>query len=496
MCGTRQGVSVWDFELQEKTCHVEDEYYMGTTDVSPESTRIATGTREGPASVWDISTGEQLHKFDDTVKSNSVRFSPNGEKIAISECGGPIRIFDSRTGKKLITIEIKTPNFYAITPLAWTEDGQQIFAACNDKRVKLFDALTGTQLAESQRFDEVISIALAANEQFIAFHLESSISFLDASTLAVIGPIIPEEGETEIHSIALSADCAYLATGRVDGKIAVRNLNTVLKDFVGSISKKTGEQHGGDENEPSDLDASSTHHGSVPENGDDSIDLLEVEIPTNAPALAPTFDYDRAPSLQSSVHHRIDDVRSVEASHAMSPPSFAQQVNSPETHPEECLGTVDSPKGRQILARWLKKTRRIAEDRVNLPVCLADAPSPSRGNRREHISTMAAGQRAPRTVAAPPGEERYHLFMYYFRRKRGERPPARAPIVHHPQEDASRPAKPDNLNVQDSTKINKAAPPPPTNNMLAPRSSSVGALVSATGKRSLCMIGSDARLCK
>ena len=131
---------------------------------------------------------------------------------------GPVCVSDSRTGSdKLITGTITSiESLGPITPLLWSNNGQRIFAASDDSKIKCFDVSTGCQLAESQILndgdDNVKSIALATNGSFIATYSGRTIFFLDASTLTRIGPIINES--ENIAFITLSPDSNYLATGR------------------------------------------------------------------------------------------------------------------------------------------------------------------------------------------------------------------------------------------------------------------------------------------
>jgi WD40 repeat protein len=144
-----------------------------------------------------------------------------------------IRVFDSRNGDQLIAIETDIPSWGPITPLAWSNNGQQVFTASSDHKIKSFDVSTGSQLAKSQvpGDDAVVSIALAANGKFLATFADRSISFWDTSTLTQIGPVI--EDSQGIRSIALSPDCSYLATGGWNGNITIRNLNNILPDPYG-----------------------------------------------------------------------------------------------------------------------------------------------------------------------------------------------------------------------------------------------------------------------
>ena len=236
VCGTDEGASIWDAKMQERVIHVESTNTVMAVDVSPDSTTFATGTGldDNTASVWSLTTGRRLVgplKHDDYV--TAVRFSPNGECIATACWKGSIRVFDSRTGDELIAIETVTPSIWPSTPLAWSNNGQQIFASSNDNKIKLFDVSTGSKLAESQILDggEVDSIALAANGKFIATFAYSVISFLETSTLSLIDPVVKDS--REVYSIALSPNTGYVATGLTDGKISIRDLGGILPEVYG-----------------------------------------------------------------------------------------------------------------------------------------------------------------------------------------------------------------------------------------------------------------------
>ena len=231
-CGSREGgASLWDAELHEKVVDVEGENSVYAVDVSPDSTRLATGTGFGDyeASIWSITTGERLVgplKHDRGV--TGIRFSPNGERIATCSHGGSVCIFDSRNGDQLLDIKTDTASTRPITPLVWSNDGQRIFTVSNDKRIRSFAASTGTQLAESPILNNNYSIALAGNGRFISTVAMHTISFLDTSTLVKIGTSI--EDSERMWSIAISFDSSQIATGRADGKIIVHNLASFLPD--------------------------------------------------------------------------------------------------------------------------------------------------------------------------------------------------------------------------------------------------------------------------
>lgn len=240
-CGTGEGASIWNAKTQERTIAVEGTKNVCAVDVSPDSTRFATGTgfddEEARVCIWDIKTGARLVgplRCNRTITAG-VKFSPNGEQIAIAVSCHGVKVLDSRTGDQLIFIKAHTAGWVAITPLAWLNNGQQILVTRSGKHdgVIAFDVSTGSQLAELRIHtqSQVVSIALAANGKFLATFAFYTISFWDTSTLASIGPVIVES--QEIRSIALSQDCSYLATGGFDGNIKIRNLSGILPDSYG-----------------------------------------------------------------------------------------------------------------------------------------------------------------------------------------------------------------------------------------------------------------------
>ncbi|KAG9309002.1 WD40-repeat-containing domain protein [Chiua virens] len=437
VCGTERGASVWDVELHEKVASVEDGTRgVRAVDVSPDSTRFATTTRQHTASVWDIVTSERLIgpiKFNGVV--SSVRFSPSGDRLAACESDGPITILDSLTGQQLLNIDTKTSWGYISTRLAWTSDGKRLFHTCKDRKIKSYHASTGSLLAESQALDDehLESIALVGNEKFIAATTGgSSISFLDASTLSRISPVIKHD--EIIYSIASSPDGICLAAGRDNGKISIHNLTTILPGLAVKLSTGEAEQHGeqhptldSDKNPPrnSRSESSNNEDEEGPQSGDDDMDLLEVEIPTMAPP-APVFDYDEPLSCPSSIRPRAEELGplQVEASHTVSQLAPPEPLTfHSEHHSEDHPGVIHPPKGDSVIRKWIKRIgERVGDQAVGSstdPTSASDpahAPSPPRNHPHYQRSTIAPLRHLQRCVAQP-GQDGPTSFLFSIDRR-------------------------------------------------------------------------------
>ena len=245
VCGTTAGASVWDAELKRKVVEVDVRITVWAVDVSPESTRFATGTGwGGKASIWSITTGERLVdllKHDTASDFYGIQFSPDGGQIATA-CQDSIHISDSYNGDQLITIENTLPGKFLMTPVVWPSNGR-LFAVSEGGKIKSFDTSTGSQLAEWQIHSHgndtrCMSITLPADNRFIASSAGHSVSFWDTSTHIQLGSGL--EDADQIQSIALSSDGTRLATGGEKNKtITIWNLRDILPDSYLPITVST-----------------------------------------------------------------------------------------------------------------------------------------------------------------------------------------------------------------------------------------------------------------
>ena len=246
VCGTMKGASVWDAELREKVAEVERGEYVSSVDVAPDCARFATATN-GKVSIWNIATGVRLVGPLDGEGVRGVRFSPDGGRVATacidSHDGSIIRIFNSHNGDQLISIENPMSAVNPLTPIiTWSVDSQRLFAISKGNKIKLFDSSTGSQLAEWKIHEndslDCISIALAANNKFIASSAGPFVSFWDTSTQAQVGIV---EATENIRSVALSPDSSRLVTGSNDdsGKLITWDLRGILSESYLAINVST-----------------------------------------------------------------------------------------------------------------------------------------------------------------------------------------------------------------------------------------------------------------
>ena len=205
--GTAGSVQVWNVENGKKVNEFKAHsiQWVLAVDVSPDSTKIATGSRDRTAYVWSLSTGQRLlgpWKYDHQVAA--VKFSPNGRFIATATRSS-ISIYDSQSGNLVVNVLIEvllSPNH----SLAWSSNSKHLFAVSSGKIICL-DAPTGATLFQwSICRDENNRIALASDGAFIVASSGSSVTFWDATTHKQIGSVVQHTARAGCPAISPNLD--------------------------------------------------------------------------------------------------------------------------------------------------------------------------------------------------------------------------------------------------------------------------------------------------
>ncbi|KEI37942.1 uncharacterized protein L969DRAFT_89179 [Mixia osmundae IAM 14324] len=141
----------WDkvvkvFELSNcklRSTHSGHTGYVSTVTVSPDGSLCASGGKDGITMLWDLNEDKHLYSLDAKDIVNALVFSPNRYWLcaATASC---IKIFDLES--KSIVDELR-PDFVSVsgnarqpecTSLAWSPDGQTLFAGYTDNEVRVY----------------------------------------------------------------------------------------------------------------------------------------------------------------------------------------------------------------------------------------------------------------------------------------------------------------------------------------------------------------------
>ena len=246
--GEERLATVWN-RITHQSSFTVDEHtgWVRTVDISPDSTRFATGATDNKVFIWDIETGIRLVgplRHDKHVVA--VKFSPDGNYLASVSLCRELRIYNADNGELLRAMPIKS---HSTNPIAWSSDSRRIFIIASDAVVRQIYVETGTFISEwsvpGDLDNSFISIALPRNGRFIASFVGRSLSLWDTSNSERFGPVFDHPHNPRLWSIALSSDNNYIVTGGENGVITLRNLNNIVPmHYLGRQNVQQPQQSG------------------------------------------------------------------------------------------------------------------------------------------------------------------------------------------------------------------------------------------------------------
>lgn len=183
---------------------------------SPDGSRIATASGDGPIWIWNADTGESVLSIG-AGPHRAMAFSPDGTRLAIG--GG---IWDAATGKKLISFG---PDDFAPLAIAYSPDGTRL-AAPYGSSARVWDAKTGKELLVLKGHPDGVLLGMAGL----------------AGGAGEAGGLLVLKGHfSGVSSVAFSPDGSGLVTGSRDGTIRlwdaatgeeVRKMEAVVEKLV------------------------------------------------------------------------------------------------------------------------------------------------------------------------------------------------------------------------------------------------------------------------
>jgi WD40 repeat protein len=108
--------------------------------LSPDGTRIASGSYDNTVRVWDAVTGQPIGQplSGHTDPASSVAFSPDGTRIASGSYDNTVRVWDAVPGRSVV--DPLSGYTDAVTSVAVSLDGNTIVSGSYDNTLRLWPA--------------------------------------------------------------------------------------------------------------------------------------------------------------------------------------------------------------------------------------------------------------------------------------------------------------------------------------------------------------------
>jgi len=138
-------VKVWNLSQFKVKCDLLGHTgYVNTVTVSPDGSLCASGGKDGLVMLWDLNDGRHLSTLEADDVINALCFSPTRYWLCAATARGTIMIWDLES--RICVDELK-PDFpeksakavpIQCLSLAWSADGQTIFAGYTDNTVRVW----------------------------------------------------------------------------------------------------------------------------------------------------------------------------------------------------------------------------------------------------------------------------------------------------------------------------------------------------------------------
>lgn len=214
--------------------------------VSPDDSQLVVGGRDGYCVVWSASgTTPLVGHVSDVL---DVKWFPSGEVVLTASSDFSLRIFSSVSGINPRTLKGHTR---AVVATHIIGVGRKVLSASKDGSVRLWDVSKGEQVGKLDTGEAIEGMAVIACEGGVARDTESEMAVgVEEHTIFTVGEAIHvhstnhfgsdsptrtisrESSQSKLISVAIDPVGKKLATGAINGVIAIYPLDTLANPLV------------------------------------------------------------------------------------------------------------------------------------------------------------------------------------------------------------------------------------------------------------------------
>ncbi|MDJ1181222.1 WD40 repeat domain-containing protein, partial [Roseofilum sp. BLCC_M91] len=213
---------VWDIATGESLAVLEG--HQGgvySIAITPDGSKIIAGSGDNTLRVWDIATGESLAILEG--HQGSIAITPDGSKVISGSRDNTLRVWDIATGESLAVLEGHQDEVWS---LAITPDGSKVISGSDDNTLRVWDIATGESLAVLEGHqDRVSSIAITPDgSKVISGSGDNTLRVWDIATGESLAVLEGHQGG--VWSLAITPDGSKVISGSGDNTLRVWDINT------------------------------------------------------------------------------------------------------------------------------------------------------------------------------------------------------------------------------------------------------------------------------
>jgi WD40 repeat protein len=197
--------------------------------LSPDGTRIASGSADGTIRIWDARSGEELaHVGGHQDRVWGVAFAPDGRRVASASWDRTVRVWDTHTGEELVRLRGHKRRAWSV---AFSPDGAMLASGSDNAAVRVWHARSGKELLCLRGHEgPVWTVAFAPDGHTLASASDdATVRLWDAGSGAELG-VLRGHGE-EVMAVAFAPDGRTLASGSGDRTLRIWDVRSRQERF-------------------------------------------------------------------------------------------------------------------------------------------------------------------------------------------------------------------------------------------------------------------------
>ena len=227
---------VWEASTGKEIARMTHDSDVSSVAFSPDRKYVVSGSWDHTARVWEASTGKEIARMTYDGDVTYVVFSPDG-KYVVSGSWNNARMWNSSTGKETVRLSVNIDGYDS--RIFFSLDGRylvyrgcdvrDVYYTCLQGSFRVWNSITGQEIAFKFHDDKVRSTALSPDDKYIASgwcdQRDNSLSCIHGSAriwnVDTGREIAHVDHDDLVISVAFSPDGKYVVSESDDGIIRV-----------------------------------------------------------------------------------------------------------------------------------------------------------------------------------------------------------------------------------------------------------------------------------